>query len=127
MDFSICTQTFVRTATCAVCTHSLEPIKFNTLNFCLDFKYTPLCKVNPNVLEELLMDHPDRGAVRYVVDGFHHGFHLGSGVIQPFCKKKKPKKHKIIKKSTLLQEKSTFLTQILNKNEYFTNDYCEFS
>ena len=42
--------------------------------------------------------------------------------------KKKPKKaqnHQ--KKALFLQEKSTFLTQILNINEYFSNDYCEFS
>ena len=41
------------------------------------FTYTPLHRVNPDVIECLAANHPDRGLVRFVVDGFHHGFSLG--------------------------------------------------
>ena len=36
-------------------------------------------------------------------------------------------REKKAKKSIKSSKKTTFLTQILNINEYFSNDYCEFS
>ena len=41
------------------------------------FQYKPLQQVNADVLECLLLHHPNRAEVQYVVDGFRHGFDLG--------------------------------------------------
>ena len=41
------------------------------------FQYKPLQWVNADILEHLLLHHPDRAEVQYVVDGFRHGFDLG--------------------------------------------------
>ena len=41
------------------------------------FVYTPLNWVNADILEEYLVNYPDRREVHYVVDGFCNGFELG--------------------------------------------------
>ena len=41
------------------------------------WNYVQLHRVNPDVLEMLLEEHPDRQAVQYVVQGFRIGFNLG--------------------------------------------------
>ena len=42
-----------------------------------DFTYKPLQRVNPDVIQELAQNHPDRELVNYVVEGFRYGFKLG--------------------------------------------------
>ena len=50
-----------------------------TLTFYLTdpIQYIPLHRVNPDVLQYQLTNHPDQQEVKYIVDGFHHGFDLG--------------------------------------------------
>ena len=39
--------------------------------------YTPLRRINTGELGKLLEDHPDRELVKYLLDGYTNGFHLG--------------------------------------------------
>ena len=39
--------------------------------------YTPIQRVNPQVLRELLVNYPDKAEAQYVIDGFTRGFPLG--------------------------------------------------
>ena len=50
---------------------------FITLLVFTGFSYTPIQRINVDVLERKLKDHPDRESVKFVVDGFRHGFRLG--------------------------------------------------
>ena len=47
--------------------------------------YVPLRRVNPDILEALLREHPDRQMVQYVVQGFRTGFDLGLTRQPPSC------------------------------------------
>ena len=45
--------------------------------FNLAWDYVPLHRVNPDILEVSVEEHPDKQAVQYVVQGFQSGFDLG--------------------------------------------------
>ena len=39
--------------------------------------HNPFCNIVVNRLKHLLEAHPDKTVVKYVIDGFNHGFNIG--------------------------------------------------
>ena len=39
--------------------------------------YKPLQRIDADLLQDLVKDHPDKELVQYIVNGFRNGFHLG--------------------------------------------------
>ena len=46
--------------------------------FTIGFEYKPLQRINVEEMRQLLVDHPDRNHVNYILDGYTYGFKIGN-------------------------------------------------
>ena len=74
-----------------------------------EFHYTPLQRVKPQVLRELLKDYPDQHEVEWVINGFTNGFPLG---IDP---DKRPEPRESCPNSDVARSKPYVLRKLVQK------------